>query len=333
MEDQMTNEQMKMQAFQNIIVKMEYIWFDGYNICSKTKYENWVLNLNEGLSREDVLSRCPLWEYTENDSISVILSPVKIYQNPLEASEMPSFIVLCERMDASSIANVPYRKIGERDRRSIQDEVTEDFHIGFGFECNFIDRSTNKPLHSDNIKTKLNVSKDSYRVGASHAGGRSIVDTFAAACHTLRIPLIETHPTGNSSSSWFIGTDLSPAVEAIDDFLVMRYLINKMTEDLNVFVDMYSAMRFSFSTKEMREEGGEDLFSDIRDTFDKKRPYHKLDVPVFVRRNHFKGHMNDYRFTATDNPYDIVMDVAKALSDDSGTKETEEPVAQAQNHE
>ena len=296
----------QINPFMDMMVKMEYVWYDGADICSQTRYENWVLHMNEGMSQEVVLSKCPLWSYTDANGIDIGIKPIKVYQNPLETSEMPSFIVLCERFH---LLSETYEPLGENNRTTLFENTESDLEIGFGIEFSLIDRSTNKTLNS-NSKFAADFGK-TYSVGASYTTGRSIVDTFIAACHMIRLPVTESHSSNKSTSSWFVGFGMRSPIDATDDLIVAKYMLMKMTEELNIVVDFYSPLRLSFSTKAMREENG--VTEDIVDIFDDRQPYNNLEIPPFVRRNGYKGHLVETRFTTADNPYEVVMNIANVL--------------------
>ena len=47
--------QIQMNAIQDMMVRLDYVWLDGYatkNLRSKVRYENWKLDTNAGLSRD-----------------------------------------------------------------------------------------------------------------------------------------------------------------------------------------------------------------------------------------------------------------------------------------
>ena len=49
--------QIQMNAIQDMMVRLEYVWLDGYttkNLRSKVRYENWRLDTNEG-SHADII--------------------------------------------------------------------------------------------------------------------------------------------------------------------------------------------------------------------------------------------------------------------------------------
>ena len=301
-----TPTQKQINPFMDMMVKMEYVWYDGVDICSQTRYENWVLHMNEGMSQEVVLSKCPLWSYKDANNIDIGIRPIKVYQNPLETSEMPSFIVLCERFQ---LLSETYSPIGENNRTTLIENTESDLEVGFGIEFSLIDRSTNKILNSSS-KFAADFGK-MYSVGASYTTGRSIVDTFIAACHMIRLPITESHSTSKTTSSWFVGFGMRNPIDATDDLIVAKYMLMKMTEELNIVVDFYCPLRLSFSTKSMRETDG--ATEKIIDLFDEKYSYNTIEIPAFVRRNNYKGHLEETRFTTASNPYEIVMNIANVL--------------------
>ena len=76
------------------MVKLEYIWVDG---TTPTKVMKTFI--------EDV-STCPIWGFdgsstnqAPGDNSDCVLKPVRLYQNPIDENDIPSFLVLCEVWD------------------------------------------------------------------------------------------------------------------------------------------------------------------------------------------------------------------------------------------
>ena len=353
--------QIQMNAIQDMMVRLEYVWLDGYttkNLRSKVRYENWKLDTNAGLSRDSVLSKCPQWSYdgssteqAECNSSDVMLNPVRVYANPLEETDMPSFFVLCESMTMDQVPE-PLESNSRANLREAISGNTEGYWFAPEQEY-FITNKDGTPLSFDAENSE---EQGRYYCGAGALiSGRELVEMHATVCQMMRLPLCGTNAEV-APAQWEYQLSPNEPLEAADDLWMSRYLLQRLAEKANVGVDFSpkplgqgwngSGCHINFSTEKMREEGGANFINSLvmklRDTHKdamkiygegnedrltgkcetqhyKKFTWGNADrtasirIPMFTVRNGWKGHVEDRRPAANMDPYETYAFLVNTL--------------------
>ena len=354
--------QIQMNAIQDMMVRLEYVWLDGYttkNLRSKVRYENWKLDTSMGLSRDAVLSKCPQWSYdgsstkqAEVESSDVLLNPVRVYSDPMEETDMPSFYVLCETMTMDNIPEPIETNTRAILRESILGNENQEYWFAPEQEF-FITNKDGTPLDFDPENQE---EQGRYYCGTGGlVSGRALVEAHARVCQMMRLPLCGTNAEV-APSQWEYQLSPTNPLEAADDLWMSRYLLHRLAERMELSVDLSpkplgqewngSGCHINFSTKIMRETGGanyiNDLVMKLRDTHkdamkvygegNKERLTGKCEtqhydkfswgngdrtasirIPMFTVRNGWKGHIEDRRPAANMDPYEAYAFVVNAL--------------------
>ena len=267
--------------------KFEYIWMDGYkpeaNFRGKTK----VLDLDSYNGELDVL---PEWSFdgsstkqAEGHSSDCLLRPVAVYP---DSARRNGYIVVCEVFNADGTPH------DSNDRATIEDDP--DFW--FGFEQEYVLTENGKPLGFPEMGYPEPQGPYYCAVGHGRVMGRDIVEEHLDACLDAGLSI-----TGINAEvmigQWEYQCFGKGGKKAADDMFVSRYLLHRVCEQYGIVVDIHpkpvkgdwngSGMHCNFSNKEMREGGGEALFTAICEAF---RPVHEEHIAVY-------GSSNDQRLT------------------------------------
>ncbi|MEL6637419.1 MAG: glutamine synthetase beta-grasp domain-containing protein [Bacteroidota bacterium] len=267
--------------------KFEYIWMDGYkpeaNFRGKTK----VLDLDSYNGELDVL---PEWSFdgsstkqAEGHSSDCLLRPVAVYP---DSARRNGYIVVCEVFNADGTPH------DSNDRATIEDDP--DFW--FGFEQEYVLTENGKPLGFPEMGYPEPQGPYYCAVGHGRVMGRDIVEEHLDACLDAGLSI-----TGINAEvmigQWEYQCFGKGGKKAADDMFVSRYLLHRVCEQYGIVVDIHpkpvkgdwngSGMHCNFSNKEMREVGGEALFTAICEAF---RPVHEEHIAVY-------GSSNDQRLT------------------------------------
>lgn len=307
-------QEYQMNAVQDMIIKFEYVWLDGdktKNIRMKTRYENWKLDMSNsaGFSREEILRRAPVWSFdgsstgqAKTEESDLYLHPVKIYHNPLEQSEMASFIVLCDVRDRSG------NPVGTNTRSDLIKALsnTKEEELQFSVEQEYFIR---------NAKTQNVVGLDSNSEpqGRYYCGvGSNLVDStcrriselHAETCHQTRIPFFGTNAEV-APGQWEYQLYHQDPLDAADDLWISRYFLMRVAETFDYYIDLKpkpvkgdwngSGAHINFSTKETREAGSAKLCATICEAL---RSSHKNHIDKY-------GDGNEERLTGEHETQDI----------------------------
>ncbi len=298
------NYQPQISGSATITVRLEYVWTDGYspaNLRSKVRYEHWTMDSNGGqMNKEGVLARLEPWKFdgsstlqAEGEDSDVIIRPVNVYHNPLEQTEMASFLVLCDTWNPDG---TPHETNSRVDLSDTLDDIEESDDMWFSVEQEYTF------LDEDSLPCKWNQDKiqgENYcGVGSQNVTHRFIVDQHAMACISAGIDISGTNAEV-LVSQWEYQLGPKGAMTTADDLLISRYLLQKMTEGYDFSVSFHpkpiegewngAGAHINFSTEYMRETPDRNYIESVCDALAGK---HEEHMEVY-------GEDNEKRLTGT----------------------------------
>jgi len=270
--------------------KLEYIWLDGYepspNLRSKTK----IVAIDGEPTLEDV----PVWNFdgsstrqAEGSSSDCFLQPVALFPDPGRANAM---LVMCEVLLPDGTPHP------SNSRASIPD----DPDAWFGFEQEYFLFKDGRPLGFPADGFPAPQGEYYTGVGFKNVGdvAREIVDTHIDLCLAAGIDL-EGVNAEVAKSQWEFQIFGKGSRRAADEVWIARYLLLRLCERYGIDINFHpkplgaehdwngSGMHCNFSTKRMREVGGEEYFAALMAAFDDHKDDH---IAVY-------GPDNDMRLT------------------------------------
>ena len=268
--------------------KLEYIWLDGYeptpNLRAKTKIVE--------LDGEPTLEDLPVWNFdgsstrqAEGSSSDCFLQPVALFPDPARANAM---LVMCEVMLPDGTAHP------SNSRASIPD----DPDAWFGFEQEYFLYRDGRPLGFPADGFPGPQGEYYTGVGFKNVGdvAREIVDTHIDLCLAAGIEL-EAVNAEVAKSQWEFQMFGEGSRRAADEVWIARYLLLRLCESYGIDVNFHpkplgvehdwngSGMHCIFSTKRMRELGGEEYFEALMAAFDDRKEEH---IAVYGPDNHMR---------------------------------------------
>jgi glutamine synthetase len=271
-------------------MKLEYIWLDGYepspNLRSKTK----IVAIDGEPTLEDV----PVWNFdgsstrqADGSSSDCFLQPVALFPDPGRANAM---LVMCEVLLPDGTPHP------SNSRASIPD----DPDAWFGFEQEYFLFKDGRPLGFPADGFPAPQGEYYTGVGFKNVGdvAREIVDTHIDLCLAAGIDL-EGVNAEVAKSQWEFQIFGKGSRRAADEVWIARYLLLRLCERYGIDISFHpkplgaehdwngSGMHCNFSTKRMREVGGEEYFAALMAAFDDHKDDH---IAVY-------GPDNDMRLT------------------------------------
>jgi glutamine synthetase len=243
---------------------LEYVWIDiEGNLRSKIK----VVQSNKNPVTD--VSECPIWNFdgsstgqSSGDVSDVILSPVRIYKNPL--IDYPnSLLVLCECLNRDM---TPHESNHRPKCANTSDEF-ESFECLFGIEQEYILFERNKIPHKWQSMNEPGIGGQGpyyCAVGGDRAFGREISEEHLLSCLKAGINICGTNAEV-MPSQWEFQIGTCDMLTVSDDLYMARFLLNKISEKYNCVASFHpkpfekwngSGGHTNFSTKQMREENG-----------------------------------------------------------------------------
>jgi glutamine synthetase len=269
-------------------MKLEYIWLDGYeptpNLRSKTKIVAF-----EG---EPALEDVPVWNFdgsstrqAEGSSSDCFLHPVALFPDPARANAM---LVMCEVLLPDGTPHP------SNSRASIPD----DPDAWFGFEQEYFLFKDGRPLGFPADGFPAPQGEYYTGVGFKNVGdvAREIVDTHIDLCLAAGINL-EGVNAEVAKSQWEFQIFGKGSRRAADEVWIARYLLLRLCERYGIDINFHpkplgvehdwngSGMHCNFSTKRMREVGGESYFAALMTAFDDSKDDH---IAVYGPDNHMR---------------------------------------------
>ncbi len=325
--------------------KFEYIWLDGGrpepSLRSKTK----VLDMD---FFDGDIEHLPIWSFdgsstqqAEGHFSDCLLKPVRVISDPARKN---GFLVMCEVL-------YPDGKPHESNTRA---KFEDDEDCWFGFEQEYVLTRDGLPLGFPKQGYPRPQGPYYCSVGYENCVGRNIVEEHFDLCLDAGIQL-----TGINAEvmlgQWEFQCFAKGAKRAADDLWLARYLLHRSTEKHGVVVEFHpkpvqgdwngSGLHTNFSNKRMREEGGEEYFKAICETFGKHHNEHiavygsgnemrltglhetqaidkfsygvsdrgaSIRIPVGTSEN-WKGYLEDRRPASNADPYRIVARILETL--------------------
>lgn len=329
--------------------KLEYLWLDGYepvrNIRSKTQLKDYA--------SFPKLEELPNWGFDGSStrqapggSSDCVLKPVAVYP---DSTRKNGVLVMCEVYNADGTPH------SSNDRATIAD----DPDTWFGFEQEYFLYQDGRPLGFP--ENGYPEPQGAYYTGVGYKNvgdiARQIVEEHLDLCLDAGI----NHEGINAEvakGQWEFQIFGKGSKKAADDVWVARYILMRLCEKYCVDVEWHckplgatdwngSGMHCNFSTKYMRETGGEKYFLALMAAFEKYRDEHiavygpdnhmrltglhetqsidrfswgladrgsSVRVPHSFKNNGWKGYLEDRRPNSQGNPYQIAGRVLKTIA-------------------
>lgn len=330
--------------------KLEYIWLDGYtpvpNLRGKTQIKEY--------SYFPDLHDLPLWGFdgsstkqAEGHSSDCVLKPVAHYPDP---ARKDGVLVMCEVMMPDGVTPHPSNK---------RATILDDPDAWFGFEQEYFFYKDGRPLGFPTAGYPAPQGPYYTGVGYKNVGdiARQIVEEHLDLCLAAGI----NHEGINAEvakGQWEFQIFGKGSRKAADEMWMARYLLLRHTEKYGVDIEFHckplgdtdwngSGMHCNFSTKYLREVGGEEYFEKLMKAFEanledhiavygpdnhmrltgkhETAPWNKFSygvadrgasirVPHSFVRNGYKGYLEDRRPNSQGDPYQIASQVLKTIA-------------------
>src|SRR6185312_14932112 len=268
--------------------KLEYIWLDGYepvpNLRSKTK----IVEFTDKPEVEDL----PIWGFdgsstrqAEGSNSDCLLQPVAVFPDPARTNGL---LVMCEVLLPDGTAHP------SNSRATIPD----DPGTWFGFEQEYFLYRDGAPLGFPREGFPAPQGEYYTGVGFKNVGdvAREIVDAHIDLCLAAGINL-EGINAEVAKGQWEFQIFGKGSRRAADEVWIARYLLLRLCERYGIDINFHpkplgvehdwngSGMHCNFSTKRMREVGGEEYFAALMTAFDVRKDDH---IAVYGPDNHMR---------------------------------------------
>jgi glutamine synthetase len=314
--------------------KLEYIWLDGYsptqNMRSKTKV---VDDFNGSLLE------CPVWAFDGSstkqavgNSSDCLLKPVAIFPDP---ARINGWLVMTEVLNADGTAHI------SNGRAKINDN-DDDFWFGFEQEYFIMDVETQLPLGFPLGGYPGPQGMYYCSVGGKNTHGRDLVEEHADLCIEAGINF-EGINQEVACGQWEFQLFAKGAKKAGDELWIARYLLDRLTEDYNYYIDYHpkpikgdwngSGMHANFSNTTLRECGSREIYEQICEAF---RPVTKEHIEVYGEHNdqrltglHETASINDFTYGISDRGASIRIPIIVVENGWKGWLEDRRPASNA----
>jgi glutamine synthetase len=268
--------------------KLEYIWLDGYepapNLRSKTKIA--------AFADVPTLEELPVWGFdgsstrqAEGDDSDRLLQPVALFPDPARRNGL---LVMCEVLFPD----------GTPHPSNTRASIPDDPDTWFGFEQEYFLYRDGAPLGFPREGFPAPQGEYYTGVGFRNVGdvARAIVDEHVDLCLAAGIEL-EGINAEVAKGQWEFQIFGKGSKRAADEVWVARYLLLRLCERYGVDVNFHpkplgvehdwngSGMHTNFSTRYMREVGGEEYFDALMAAFDEHKELH---IAVYGPDNHLR---------------------------------------------
>lgn len=332
--------------------KLEYLWLDGYqpvpNLRGKTRLAS---------SPPESVDDCPGWGFdgsstqqAEGSDSDCMLKPVALYPDLARSKKgSPAFLVMCEVMNPD----------GTPHPSNMRATILDDPDTWFGLEQEYFLFHDKRPLGWP-VEGFPNPQGEYYTgVGYANVGdqARRIVDAHLDLCLAAGID----HEGINAEvakGQWEFQIFAKGSKRCADDMWVARYLLMRLCETHKVDVEWHckpflgdwngSGMHCNFSTRHMREIGGEAYFNALISAFERNKDEHiaaygpdnhmrltglhetqsidkfswgladrgaSIRVPHSFINNGYRGYLEDRRPSSQGDPYQICSRILKTITE------------------
>ena len=282
---------------QNMKIKLEYIWLDGYNpepnLRSKVKVITSPKS-DDGKLTGVTLEDCPEWSFdgsstnqSEGHFSDCILKPVRLYLNPLNVGVFDSYYVLCEVFNPDGTPH-------HTNTRSMLGDEQPD--LWFGFEQEYTLMKDGKPIGFPKDGYPEPQGKYYCGVGKEKVNGREFVNEHLENCIMAGIEVTGTNAEV-MLGQWEYQVFGRGKIKTADDLWVSRYILQQMSESYGFYIEFHpkpvvgdwngSGLHCNFSDSIMRNESNEKYFMDILSIFEER---HREHIDSY-------GSSNDMRLT------------------------------------
>jgi len=262
------------------MIKLEYIWIDGTEPTAQLRSKTKVV---EDFGRN--ISSCPEWNFdgsstnqAEGANSDCVLKPVKMYENPMEKYD--SYLVLCE---VWGVDGNPHSTNKRWQLDGVQSKYNKD-SIWVGIEQEYTLYENGYPLGWPENGSEPPPQGDYY---CGRNKGEWIARKHMDLCINAGIKI-----SGINSEvmlgQWEYQIGADDPLTISDDVWVARWLMEKLTDKYNMDVSLDpkpvegnwngAGAHTNFSTKAMREEGGD---KDIHEAIKKLEIKHYEHIQVY----------------------------------------------------
>jgi len=324
---------------------VEYVWLDGYepepNLRTKTR----IIEKGDDLTLDDL----PMWSFDGSSTLQAdgnfsdcLLKPVKLITDPYR----PGWVTLCEVMNPD----------GTPHKSNTRSKLENNDGNWYGFEQEYTLTLGGRPLGFPKDGYPAPQGKYYCSVGAGLVAGRELVEEHLDLCLNAGLTL-----TGINAEvllgQWEFQVLGKGNLDACDQLWLARYFLLRLSEQYGYSIEFHpkpllgdwngSGLHTNFSTEEMREKGGKELFDKIFAAFGKNHFDHianygssneqrltglhetqsidkfsygvsdrgaSIRVPLQTEKN-WTGYLEDRRPASNADPYKIVYIIEKTLSE------------------
>ncbi|HVW89054.1 MAG TPA: glutamine synthetase beta-grasp domain-containing protein [Gaiellaceae bacterium] len=268
--------------------KLEYIWLDGYepvpNLRGKTKIAEFA--------ETPTLEELPVWNFdgsstrqAEGSSSDCLLQPVALFPDPARANGM---LVMCEVLLPDGTPHPSNSRAA----------IPDDPDTWFGFEQEYFFYKDGRPLGFPAEGFPAPQGEYYTGVGYKNVGdlARRIVDEHVDLCLEAGIEL-EGINAEVAKGQWEFQIFGKGSKRAADEVWIARYLMLRLCERYGIDINWHpkplgiehdwngSGMHCNFSTRYMREVGGEEYFESLMAAFGEFKEDH---IAVYGPDNHMR---------------------------------------------
>ena len=305
--------------------KLEYIWIDGVEPTAQLRSKTKVLQ-----EFDANISSCPVWSFDGSSTNQApgsdsdcVLKPMKLYENPMEKNN--SYLVLCEVWD---VEGSPHKT----NHRMMLEELLDknkDEDVWVGFEQEYTLFTHGHPLGWEGGTPP---PQGDYYCGRNK--GEWIARKHMDLCIKAGIKI-----SGINSEvmlgQWEYQIGAGNPIRMSDDLWVSRWLLEKLCDkyELKVSLDPKpvkgdwngAGCHTNFSTKPMREEGGDKVIHDAIQNLEYKHHKH-IEVYGDGNQHRLTGQhetcpINEFRWGVSDRgasirvPWQVAKDGMGYLED------------------
>ena len=336
------------------LTKFEYIWTDGLspkNIRSKVKYI--MIDRRKINSPEDFIKSVPEWSFdgsstnqAETGESDCILKPIKIIPNTTERTRAPSFVALCEVMNADGTPHKTNTRAKLLDR--IEETNLDDMWFSVEQEFTMVDPVSGNPIGWDEYNDGTPPPQGKYYcgVGSDVVEGRELMDSHVMSCNGAGI-LVPGTNAEVMLSQWEYQTEPKPAIESADNLILSRFFLQRLAERMNIAISYDpkpmegdwngSGAHINFSTNHMRENADMEYMNLICSSMGE---YHDKSIEVYGDGNerrltgdHETSSIDRFSWGALDRSASIRIPIYTVNNNGKGYLEDRRPAANVDPYE